>query len=109
MVKEALVERTVDQGRRLVEALDQADFPVVAALWSFLPEEEEWRLLIASPRVNELGPLAAYTTIQDALIKRRIDLLLHHISAVSPDGPPVTEFRIFAGPDPAPLLRGTHF
>jgi hypothetical protein len=108
MVKEALVERDIECGRRLIEALDQVGFPVAAALWRFLPDEEEWRLLIASLRVNELGPLAAYTTIQDMLFKQRIDLPLHRISVVSPEEPLVAELRIFAGTDPKPFIGGTY-
>src|SRR5207249_2391508 len=35
MVEELLVEADLQNGRRLVEALDAADFPVVAALWYY--------------------------------------------------------------------------
>lgn len=104
MVKEILVSEYVENGRRLIEALDQADFPVIAAFWRFLPEEEEWRLFIASPRVTELGPLAAYATIQETLVKRQIDLPLHRISVISPEEPFAAELRIFSGTDPKPFI-----
>jgi hypothetical protein len=107
MDKTALLDQDIDQGRRLVQALDQAGFPVVAAFWSFLPEEGDWRLLIASPKVAELGPRDAYATIREALRKMQIDLPLHRVSAVSPDEPMVVELRIFAGTDPAPYIGGT--
>lgn len=108
MVEAALVERHVEEGEKLVRALDVVGFPVVAALWRFLPEEEEWRLLIASPKVNELGPLAVYTVIQEVLIEQKIALRLSSISAVRSDEPLVSELRIFAGTDPAPFLGGTY-
>jgi len=104
MVKEILVGEFVENGRRLIEAIDQAGFPVIAAFWRFLPEEEEWRLFIASPKVNELGPLAAYATIQETLVKHQIDLPLHRISVVSPEEPFAAELRIFAGTDPKPFI-----
>jgi hypothetical protein len=110
MDQKALVERDIDAGRRLVQALDQSGFAAVAALWNYLPEEAAWRLVIASPKVSELGPREAYAIIQDALRKGHIDLSLARISAVSPDEEPlVTELRIFAGTDPAPFLGGTYF
>lgn len=108
MDTESLVDREIDQGRRLVQALDQKGFPVVAALWSFLPEEGGWRLLIASPKVNEVGPRAAYAAIQDALLESHIDLPLYRISAVTPTEALVGELRIFAGTDPAPFLGSTY-
>jgi hypothetical protein len=108
MDQTALVGQDVDEGRRLVQALDRAGFPVVAAFWSSFPEEGDWRLLIASPRVNELGPRGAYAAIQEVLRTSRIGLPLYRISAVSPDEPPVSELRLFAGTDPAPFIGGTY-
>lgn len=112
MDKTALVEQDIDQGRRLIQALDQAAFPVVAALWNYLPEERAWRLLIASPRVAELGPRRAYAAIQDVLGRSQIGIPLQHIAAVSPDEPLIADLRVFAGTDPAafagnPWLEGT--
>jgi hypothetical protein len=105
---EALVDRDIDEGRRLIQALDQAGFPLVAALWRFLALEGVWRRLIASPKVREAGPRAAYAAIQDVLRQSPIGLPLHRISAVGPDEPMVTELRIFAGTDPAPFIGSTY-
>jgi hypothetical protein len=107
MDQAALVDRDMAEGRRVVQALDRAAFPVVAALWVFVPEENDWRLLIASPDVTKLGPRGAYEAIQQALLQATIDLPLYRISAVPPEDPLVTELRIFAGTDAAPFLGGT--
>jgi hypothetical protein len=108
MDQATLVDRDIDEGRRVVQTLDQAGFPVVAALWGFFPEAGDWRLLIASPKVNELGPRGAYAAIQQALLKAQVSLPLYRVSAVAPEEPLVTELRIFAGTDPAPFLGGTY-
>lgn len=108
MAQEVLVERDVEGGRQLIQALDRAGFPVVAALWKFLPDEGEWRLLIASPRVQQLGPLEVYRVIQEELIKHHIDIPLHRVSAVDLHEPLVSELRIYAGTDPAPSIGGTY-
>lgn len=107
MDQATLVDRDLDEGWRLVQALDRAGFPVVAALWSFFPEEGVWRLLIASPKVSELGPRGAYAAIQDVLLKTRLGLPLYRISAVGLDDPLITELRVVAGTDPAPFIGKT--
>jgi hypothetical protein len=108
MDKTILVEEDISSGRSLIQALDRAGFPVVAALWNYLPEEGIWRLLIASPKVNERGPLATYEAIQEVLLRLPGGVPLHQISAVSPEDPFVTELRIFAGTDPAPFIGSTY-
>lgn len=108
MDKTALVDRDIEAGRRLVQALDHAGFPVTAALWNFLPEEGTWRLLIASPQVGKRGPRATYAAIQEVSINAGIELPLYRVSAVSADEPLITELRFFAGTDPAPFIGGTH-
>jgi hypothetical protein len=109
MDSEALVDRDIEEGRRLIHALDQAGFPVVAALWRFLSEESEWRLFIASPVVHKRGPLAAYKVIRDVLLESHTRLPLHHISAVDHDDPLILQFRLFAATDPAPFLGNASF
>lgn len=41
--------------------------PTTAALWLFTLEDNEWRLLFASPDVDSKGPLHVYRQIQVAL------------------------------------------
>ena len=49
----ALVDRDIDEGRKLVQALDAEAFSVVAALWYFFSDEDVWRLIIASTKVAD--------------------------------------------------------
>jgi hypothetical protein len=85
MDKTALVERGVDDGRKLLEALDSAGFQVSAALWFYVSDADEWRLMIASPLVDEKGPRKAYTFIQSVLAGLSpLGISLRSISVVSP-------------------------
>src|SRR5262249_36957008 len=98
-----------EKGRRLIEALDQAEFPVVAAFWSFFPEGDLYRLVIASPVVDEKGPRDAYTKIQEVLHKLNLpDLTLDNITAVSPYDPLVIDLRLSRATDGAPYLAPAH-
>ena len=84
MGKALLVDRTIDAGRKLLEELDRRNLNVCAALWYYDPESDTWQLIIASSRVEEEGPKAVYTTIQDTLKKLPdLDISLLDVSAVS--------------------------
>lgn len=85
MVKKQLVAMKVAEGKRLVEALDESDFPVNSALW-FLSETEVWRLLLASPVVDSEGPRAAYEGLQDFLNRSspKYEIALDEVTLLSP-------------------------
>jgi len=69
MDKTSLVDKKTEAGRKLVEALDEATFPVRAALWYYVPEPANWRLVIASALVREEGPNEAYRRLQSVLMR----------------------------------------
>ncbi|HXU36076.1 MAG TPA: hypothetical protein VN937_06900 [Blastocatellia bacterium] len=106
MVKASLVERDVSQGKRFLQALNDrselrfgskkislipADrFRIKAAFWWYLPEASEWRLFIATPLVDEEGPLQAFRDINTVLASRldlHSDISLQNISVLSPKDP----------------------
>jgi hypothetical protein len=70
MATTALVDKSsIDLGRKVIAALSRAGIPVTVGLWAFASEPEEWQLTIATPLVDEVGPLAAYGRVQKALQK----------------------------------------
>lgn len=84
MVRTTLVKEWIDAGKQLTEALDQANFEVVASFWFYDAATDEWRLIIASPLVDREGPLEAYRGIQKVLGGAGFgDLSLNDISVVS--------------------------
>jgi hypothetical protein len=68
MAYAALVESDVTAGRRLVETLDTAKFPMFAALWLLQPDADEWHLWIGSMLVDAVGRQRAYSQLQTALL-----------------------------------------
>jgi hypothetical protein len=128
MVKTSLVERDVEEGKRLLEALNDRSelrlgsktvslipaerFRTKAAFWWYSSESSEWQLFIATPLVDELGPLQAYRDINVVLASRLdLDLSLQNISVLSPKDPLVKAIRkamkIAPGRDGARFTRGT--
>jgi hypothetical protein len=108
MAKAILVDQDIQAGRAVIEALDEARFPVVAALWNYAdfdPEGEgEWQFMIATPRVFQWGPTRTYRAIQDILLKSGIKHPLDNIYALSSDDPFVTNVRVYTGTDGAPFV-----
>lgn len=99
MDKTALVKEDMQEGKKLIEALDKADFQVEAAIWFYLTDSGEWRLLIASPLVEKEGPKKAYSLIQRVLSKSLppLGISLKDISVVSPKHHLISLLRIAIG------------
>ncbi len=51
----------------MIEALDRAGVSVSAAFWFYEPEEERYRLVLATPVYDSDGPLEAYRVVQEVL------------------------------------------
>jgi hypothetical protein len=67
MDKAALVGFEVEKGARILQILDDAGLQVKVALWAFLGDYEEWRLVLSS-RKFDLGSLGeAYGLLHEAL------------------------------------------
>jgi len=85
VVKKQLVSMKVSEGGRLLQALDSSEYPVNSALW-FLSEDEEWRLILATPLVDSEGPRSAYENLQRFLSTSSpdYDITLEEVSLLSP-------------------------
>ncbi|HTX42669.1 MAG TPA: hypothetical protein VMD25_12615 [Acidobacteriaceae bacterium] len=63
MAKAALVDIDLKKAGRAVSALENSGVPLAAALWVHFPEYEDWRLVLASKRLDSLGPREAYLRV----------------------------------------------
>ncbi len=79
-----LVGIDIEDGERLLEALDEASLDIRVALWVYMPDPEEWRFMIALPLVDREGSREAYVRIQSELVKLASPsvISLRNISAV---------------------------
>jgi hypothetical protein len=88
MAEDTLVNQEIERGASLVKALDEAAFPVLAALWLFDPELERWRLVLATPEAKALQQ--AYIKILQIAKNAKIDSPdLARIELVLPTDPTV--------------------
>lgn len=61
-----LVNIDIDLGREVISALETAGLTVNVALWAWLSEYEDWRLVLASRKLDKEGPRQRYELINDA-------------------------------------------
>ena len=105
MDKTALVEWDIQDGKDLIEALDKTEFKVDASLWFYSSDSDEWRLLIASPFVEENGPRKSYGFIRSVLTQPSppSGISLKNVSVLSPKNQLIKLLKtaISTGPDMA--------
>jgi len=53
-------------GLELVHALDRSDLDIRVAMWLYPEEFEDWRFVLASPRLDRAKPTEAYGLVHDA-------------------------------------------
>ena len=63
----ALVSIDIQRGAEMLDALDRAGFRVKVALFAALSEYEDWRLILASSRFNNLRTTDAYGLLNETL------------------------------------------
>ncbi|HEY0142301.1 MAG TPA: hypothetical protein VGF48_15490 [Thermoanaerobaculia bacterium] len=85
VVKEALTEDMKKAGAELTRRLDDAAWPVIASFWYFVPDANQWRLMLASPNLESEGPKQSYEAISKAVstLREYFDSL-EFISVVAP-------------------------
>lgn len=89
LVKENLTDEMIETGAELTKALDRSGWPIVAALWLFDADINQWRMVLASPAVEETGPLAAYVKVGALLEELNRTLPLSGLSVVTPNDPTI--------------------
>lgn len=67
MDQDTMVSVDLPAGWRLVDELVGRGFPIDAAFWAKMTDEERWRLYLASPKVDELGIGESYRFIHEVL------------------------------------------
>jgi hypothetical protein len=67
MDKAALVGFDVEKGSRILQILDNAGLQVKVALWAYLVEYEEWRLVLSSRKFDGGSLGKAYGLLHEAL------------------------------------------
>ena len=86
---ETLTGTDIEFGKRLWQSLrTNKTFPTSGVLWLFQLESSEWHLLIATPRVDAVGPRNAYAELAEITKRNPADSgQLLRIELISPKHP----------------------
>ena len=103
MDQTALVDPDVDGGKTLFKELESS-LRIEAAFW--WKEDDNWKLILATPLVYEQGPISVYSRIREIIVSEKpVDRkLFEKIRVVSPSAGVVT-LLAFAGEGPLPRGR----
>lgn len=108
LVKESLTEEMKAAGAELTRKLDEAKWPVTASFWYFVSDDNQWKLIVASPKLESEGPKQSYEAISDALstLRKYFDGL-DFISVVAPGNDVVQTLSLALNTGPA--IAGIRF
>lgn len=100
MATPVLLDSDIEKGRALIERLKGSKFPVSAAFWHLDPDDERYSLFLATPIVDEVGPLSAYgfVTVAERGTPPRERVFPDAVKVVSQDDPLTKGLRsLFSG------------
>jgi hypothetical protein len=93
-VKDQFTDEMREAGANLLRELDERNFDARAALWFYLPDKSEWRLLLATPKTRTDGPKKLYKQLQAILLRAHSPLQLSSLTLIDSKDPLV---RLLAG------------
>jgi hypothetical protein len=100
-----LVDKKIDDGRRLIDALRESGLDLRLAFWLYTEDFADWRLLIGTPQAADQGPISVYKKIQPILknLNPAAAIRLDEITVVGPSDPIYREFDAFLSRYPTRL------
>jgi hypothetical protein len=102
-------EQDVQNGRKLVDALQRKGLPISAAFWSNPEEANEWRLVFVSPVVSAGDARGAYHMVEQALAETGVPNPLENISVLSPTSLRYKEVRLASQGVPSGVTLARNF
>jgi hypothetical protein len=117
LVKEQLTPDRITAGDELTKRLRRdRDFGLICSLWLYTTEANRWKLVVATPVVDNSGPIHAYQLIQGIVADDWLaawDMHLYNISVLRSSHSLVTALRSLGhfeiqeppGPTPTTTVR----
>ena len=95
MDQTTLVTNDLKAGALLMEALSRTKIPISLCKWIYMPELEEWHLVVASPWYDTKGPLKTSSAVTDALERAGIykKIPMRRVRVTSSDDPMVKALK----------------
>jgi hypothetical protein len=80
---------------QVLEALDRARVPIALCKWNYVPQLEEWQLIVATPWYDTKGPRTTYRAVVDAFERAGIyqRVPMRRVFLKSPNDPEVRRLQ----------------
>lgn len=75
-----LVEKQYEEGKKLIEKLDEQGNKYPIILWMNMPEKNDWVLLFGIPKLKSSGSKDIFKVLHEVIKNNRIDISLNDIS-----------------------------
>jgi hypothetical protein len=109
MGEKALVENLITDAVGLVQKLDERGTPPTFAAWYYYDDAEEWRLLVAVPKLDTLLPkqeAVAYQKVIEALTESSPTMLgISYLKLVATNYPLLKALKFLVGTGPTGIAR----
>jgi hypothetical protein len=110
MYKTVLVSTDIEDGRQLLESLEQK-LPVIAAFWFHFEDDDLWKLVFVSPIVAQRGAPHVYATLFVLLNnldteRGRVTIPVDQVMVVSSSSQIYQTVKQHAGPIGGPVREG---
>src|ERR1700733_5651254 len=108
MYKTVLVDIDIGEGRKVLAELEKDISPISAAFWYHFDEEDDWKLMVVSPEVSDIGPRQLYQKVSEVLQRLQIEpqRLQYRIRLESPYSLLYKMVKQHAGPVGGPIREG---
>ncbi len=73
MVKTSLVSPDIEKGAEILTSFDASHLKVPVFLWASTDVHEDWRLIVAARKFDQLGVSEAYGYIREVLAPKGLD------------------------------------
>jgi hypothetical protein len=94
-----VTQEDLADGARLIQELDQVDFPITAAFWAYDSTLERWRLIIAAPPSMIESLVGAFGIIQKAISDNGLGITLDRVSLISDNDPTLVNLQALGKSD----------
>ena len=82
-----LVELQFEEGKKLLQKLDESGYKLPIAFWTILPENTSWELRLGMPKLKITGELQLHKIIHKILSDHSINLSFANITLVDTTDP----------------------
>lgn len=94
-----VTQEDLADGARLIQELDQVDFPVTSAFWAYDPTLERWRFIIAAPSAAIESLVGAYGVIQNAISNNGLGISLDRVTLIPDNDPTLANLQALGKSD----------